>query len=368
MKFTIERGPFAKALAHVGRVVERRNTYPILSNVLLSADPDGRVTLRATDLDIEITESAPAMVSEPGITTVPASLLENIVRKVPDGSEVSFDHADQNAVVKAGRSKFNLATLTADQFPDLKSGTFTHTFAVPAADLKRMFAKVAFAISTEETRYYLNGVYFHAFEDKLRSVATDGHRLARYDLPLPDDAVGMPSVIVPRKTVAELAKLLGGYTGEVTVEMSDTKTRWTMGDVVLLSKSIEGTFPDYNRVTPELTNQVATLDSTALKAAIDRVSIVSSDRGGKAVKFSLTPGNLLLEVSNPDHGTSQEDLTADWDADALDIGFNAKYCLDCLNVLGDKDFKMSFKDAGSPTRIFSDEDPNALLVLMPMLV
>lgn len=367
MKFSIEKAVFAKALARTTRVVERRNTYPILANVRLEAK-DGSLSLRATDLDIEITASIPAMVSNPGVTTVPAALLEGIVRKFPDGSEVSFEHADHNALVKAGRSRFNLATLDADQFPDLKSGAFTHTFTVPSADLERLFAKVAFAISTEETRYYLNGIYFHAADDNLRGVATDGHRLARYDLPLPDGATGMPGVIVPRKTVTELAKLLGGFDGDVTVEMSDTKTRWTMGDVVLLSKSIEGTFPDYQRVTPALTNRIATVGSASLKSAIDRVSIVSSERGGKAVKFGLSAGNLLLEVSNPDHGTSQEDLAVDWDADPFDIGFNAKYCLDCLNVLSGKDFKMSFSDAGSPTRIFSDEDPNALLVLMPMRV
>jgi DNA polymerase-3 subunit beta len=367
MKFRIERNVFAKGLAHVSRVVERRNTYPILGNVYLSADGNG-LTIRATDLDIEITESIPALVSEPGVTTVPASLLEGIVRKFPDGSEVSFEHADHNAVVKAGRSRFNLATLDADQFPDLKSGTFTHTFTLPATDIAKMFAKVAFAISTEETRYYLNGVYFHVADGKLRGVATDGHRMARYDVDLPDGADGMPGVIVPRKTVAELSKLLGDAKGDVTVEISETKTRWAVGEVTLLSKSNEGQFPDYQRVTPDLTNQIATVDAANLKAAIDRVSIVSTDRGGKAVKFSLSDGGLLLEVTNSDHGTSQEDMPADWGGEPFTIGLNARYALDVVGVLDGKEVKFSFKDEGSPVRVFSEDDPNALMVAMPMRV
>jgi DNA polymerase-3 subunit beta len=372
LKFTIERNAFAKALSRTTRVVERRNTYPILANVLLSADMDGRLTIRATDLDIEITESIPAVVSAAGQTTVPASMLADIVRKFPDGSEVSFafDHESNNATIKAGRSRFNLATLAPDSFPDLKHGTFQHTFSLATADLARLLSKVSFAISNEETRYYLNGIYFHkpANEDLLRGVATDGHRMARYDLPLPSGAGGIPGVIIPKKTVAEVAKLLGDADGEVTIEMSDTKIRFAIGGVHLLSKLIEGTFPDYQRVTPALSNTVATVDAADLKSAIDRVSIVSSDRGGKAVKFGLSAGKLLLEVTNPDHGTSQEDMPADWGGEAFDIGYNARYALDVINALDGKQIKFSLTDAGAPTRIFSDDDPNALLVLMPMRV
>ena len=370
MRFTTERNVLVKALAHVTRVVERRNTYPILANVLLTAEADGRLLLRATDLDIEITEPVAAIVGEPGKTTVPAGMLADIVRKFPDGSEVSFDVVDggASATVKAGRSRFTLSTLPPDQYPDLKSDTFTHTFSLPAADLARLFAKVSFAISTEETRYYLNGVYFHAIGEMLRGVATDGHRMARYDLPLPDGAEGMPGVIVPRKTVAEVAKLLGDATGDITIELTENKIRLTIGGLVLLSKLIEGTFPDYQRVTPALSNTVATIDAGDLKKAIDRVSVVSSDRGGKAVKFGFSPGALLLEVSNPDHGTSQEDMAADWGGEKFDIGYNARYCLDVINALDGKQIKMSMTDAGAPTRIFSDEDPNMLAVLMPMRV
>lgn len=373
MKFTIEKAPLLKALAHVYRVVEKRNTYPILANILLEADGDA-LTMRATDLDIEITESVPAAVAAVGKTTVPGHMLHDIVRKLPDG-EISFEMKDDaSAVVKAGRSRFNLACLSPDSFPDLKSGTFPHTFSIAAAALSKIISQTSFAISNEETRYYLNGIYFHVTREEgngpefLRGVATDGHRLARGQCEAPAGAAGMPGIILPKKAVGEIQKLLDGVKDDVQVEVSDNKIRLVIGGVTILSKVIEGTFPDYQRVTPALSNTIAEINIGDLRKAIDRVSTIASDRGGKAIKFGLGPNGLELAVTNPDHGSSTEELEAEWGGDPMEIGFNARYALDVLNAVGGEKVKMSITDAGSPTRIYSDEDPTALYVLMPMRV
>lgn len=371
MKFSIERAVFAKALSHVTRVVERRNTYPILANVVLAADPDGRLSLRATDLDIEITEPVTATVSEPGITTVPGHMLSEIIRKMPDGAEITFEETDHSSVVKAGRSRFNLAGLSPDSYPELKSGEFTHSFEIPAKDLARIIAKTAFAISTEETRFYLNGVYLHTVEDMgemaLRAVATDGHRLARCQCPAPDGAVGMPGIIVPRKTVGEIAKLIDGAE-TVLVEISTNKIRLTINQTVLTSKLIEGQFPDYQRVMPKENNKHAIVAKTELDKALDRVATMASERGGKAVKLTLAEGNLTLEVSNPDHGAATEEMAVQFDpSERMEIGFNAKYLADVLHVLDGDDVRLELKEAGDPALLRSDGDDGSFLaVLMPM--
>jgi len=370
MKFTIERAALLKVVAHVSRVVERRNTYPILANVLITA-ADGQITLRATDLDIEITESAQAIIDAPGKTTVPAGTLHEIVRKAAEGA-LTFTLGENDIVIKSGRSRFSLNILSPESFPDLKVGTFTHEFTMPAADLARIIAKTAFAISTEETRYYLNGIFLHVDEDEkrmpvLRGVATDGHRMARCECPAPDGSNGMPGIIVPRKAVGEISKLLDAG-GDIKVEVSDTKIRIAIGGVSLLSKLIEGTFPDYKRVTPALSNTVASVKVSDLRAAIDRVSVISSDRGGKAVKFKLETGKLEISVTNPDHGDSVEDMDAIWEAEPFEIGFNARYANDILGIVSGKQVSISVSEPGSPTRLFAEDDPSTLFVLMPMRI
>ncbi len=371
MKVTLERNHLLKSLGHVHRVVERRNTYPILANVLMSAK-DGGLDLRATDLDIEVTEMVPAMVGTPGVTTVPAHTLYDIVRKLADGAEVRLETAGEQLTVSSGRSRFQLACLSPDSFPDLKSGTFTHSFVLPAATLRELIERTQFAISTEETRYYLNGIYFHTLdvngELTLRAVATDGHRLARAEAAAPAGAKAMPGIIVPKKTVSEVQKLLEGADGEVAVELSDTKIRFTLGSVVLLSKLIEGTFPDYERVTPKNNDTQLLVDRATFATAVDRVSTIASDRGGKAVKLVLSQGQLELSVINPDHGTASEELAVDFESDAFEIGFNARYLLDIIGQIRSENAVFLFNDAGSPTLVREDGAARALYVLMPMRV
>ncbi len=371
MRVVLERSSLLKSLNHVHRVVERRNTIPILSNVLLSAD-GANLSLKATDLDLEVTESIAAMVEQAGSTTVPAHLLYDIVRKLPDGSEVMLKlDEDGNAMtVIAGRSSFRLQCLPQSDFPQLSAGTFTHIFRIEAPALKALIDKTQFAISTEETRYYLNGIFLHTIGDqdlKLRAVATDGHRLARSETSAPSGSEGMPGIIVPRKTVSELQKLLDDPETTVTVELSDTKIRFTIGPVVLTSKLIDGTFPDYQRVIPTGNDRKLIIDRQSFASAVDRVSTISSERG-RAVKLSIGSGQVTLAVNNPDSGSATEELAADYDADPIEIGFNARYLLDVAAQLSGGDARFMLADAGSPTLIHDTSDENTLYVLMPMRV
>jgi DNA polymerase-3 subunit beta len=372
MRITIERSNLLKSLNHVHRVVERRNTIPILSNVLLKADGQN-LDMKATDLDLEITEATPASVEQAGATTVPAHLLYDIVRKLSDGSEVLLATSADGAsmTVASGRSKFSLQCLPQSDFPDLTAGSFSHTFRLKATDLKMLIDRTQFAISTEETRYYLNGIFIHTIESKgdlkLRAVATDGHRLARADVDAPSGSEGMPGIIIPRKTVGELQKLVDNPDLTVTVEVSDAKIRFTIGSIVLTSKLIDGTFPDYQRVIPTNNDKELKIDCQSFAQAVDRVSTISSERG-RAVKLALTEGQLTLTVNNPDSGSATEELAVGYENDPLEIGFNAKYLLDITAQLSGTEAVFMLADPGSPTLVRDLAGDDALYVLMPMRV
>jgi DNA polymerase-3 subunit beta len=371
MRVRIERANLLRALNHVHRVVERRNTIPILANVLLRAEGN-ELSLKATDLDLEIVERVPAEVEQGGAATVPAHMLYDIVRKLPDGAEISLDTGSgQTMALKAGRARFSLQMLPDADFPDLQTGDLPITFTIPAELLKRLIDRTQFAISTEETRYYLNGIYFHVVgaggEARLRAVATDGHRLAKAEAPAPEGSVGMPGIILPRKTVGEIQKLLERPDAEVTISLSDSKLRLGMGDLVLTSKLIDGTFPDYERVIPKANDKVLTLDKADFERAVDRVSTVSSDRG-RAVKLSLAEDRMVLAVNNPDSGSATDEIPVDYGADPLEIGFNSRYLLDIAGQLTTENAIFRLADPGSPTLIEGSGEADALYVLMPMRV
>ncbi|GIL02882.1 MAG: DNA polymerase III subunit beta [Alphaproteobacteria bacterium] len=372
MRVTIERSNLLKSLNHVHRVVERRNTIPILSNVLIRT-ADNELQLKATDLDLEVFEKVPAMVEQSGATTVPAHMLFDIVRKLPEGAEVMLAvEPDANTFrVAAGRSRFSLQMLPEGDFPDITAGAFSHSFKIAASALARLIECTQFAISTEETRYYLNGIYLHTLEEggelHLRAVATDGHRLARAQMKAPAGSEGMPGVIVPRKAVGEIQKLVEDPEAIVTIELSDTKIRITVGPVVLTSKLIDGTFPDYNRVIPTGNDKKLVMDRAGFAAAVDRVSTISSERG-RAVKMQLSDGLLVLTVNNPDSGSATEELPVGYEAAALEIGFNSRYLLDITGQLSGEEAIFMLADPGSPTLIRDSSDSGAIYVLMPMRV
>jgi DNA polymerase-3 subunit beta len=349
MKVTVERAQLLKSLGHVHRVVERRNTIPILGNVLVRAE-SARLSLKATDLDLEVTETLAAESGTGGSTTVPAHMFYDIVRKLPDGAQIVLEGDGDRSVlaIRAGRSRFTLQTLPENDFPDLAAGDMTHSFTLAAA-----------------------GIYLHAAgSDKaptLRAVATDGHRLAQVDLPLPKGAAGMPGVIVPRKTVGEVQRLIEDNEAEIQIELSQGKIRFTIGNVVLTSKLIDGTFPDYGRVIPQNNDKELIVDKKDFEAAVDRVSTISSERG-RAVKLALSPGKLVLSVTNPDSGSATEELEVEYASDALDIGFNSRYLLDIAAQIEGEVAVLRLADPGSPTLVQDKDSKGALYVLMPMRV
>ncbi|MBT4873557.1 MAG: DNA polymerase III subunit beta [Marinovum sp.] len=372
MKLSIERSVLLKAVSQAQSVVERRNTIPILANVLIEAEGEN-VHFRATDLDIEVMDRAVAQVERAGSTTVSAVTLHEIVRKLPDGALVTLtdDGASGRITVEAGRSNFSLATLPKEDFPVMASSEYTANFTAPAPVLRRLFDKSKFAISTEETRYYLNGVYMHVSDSDgghvLRCVATDGHRLARIDADLPEGAKDMPGVIVPRKTVAELRKVLEDDDMQIAVSVSETKVRFATSDITMTSKVIDGTFPDYTRVIPQGNTKKLEVDASEFARAVDRVSTVSSERS-RAVKLSLDEDRLVLSVNSPDSGAAEEELAVAYGDEHLEIGFNAKYLLEIANQVDRENAVFMFNSSGDPTLMREGNDASAVYVVMPMRV
>jgi len=371
MKMIIERAILLKALGHVHSVVERRNTIPILSNVKFDAD-DGVLRLNATDMDIDIIEEVAASVSATGGATVSVHTLYDIVRKLPEGAQVEIDGDGSGQVtLSAGRSRFSLASLPVDEFPVLSSGEFPHQFSVSGDDLRGLVDRTRFAISTEETRYYLNGIYLHEVERNgaamLRSVATDGHRLASAEVPLPTGAEGMPDVILPRKAVGELRKLVDELSGEIEISLSASKIRFSFDNLTLTSKLIDGTFPDYKRVIPEGNDKIMEVSRGSFAEAVDRVSAISSEKS-RAIKLSLSENMLVLSASSQEYGSATEELEIAYHGDQIEIGFNAAYLLDVTRQIEGETARFSMSDAASPTVMQETDDDSALYVLMPMRV
>lgn len=391
MKLTIERGALLKALGHVQSVVERRNTIPILSNVLLRADAAGvsgnggpqgaSLALSATDMDLEIIERVPTQIERPGRTTAPAHTLYDIVRKLREGAQIEIEASGERSsmVLRSGRSTFTLACLPPEDYPVMASGDLAHHFALTAAELRSLVDRTRFAISTEETRYYLNGIYLHATKNDevpvIRAVATDGHRLARVEMVLPEGAAGMPGVIIPRKTVIELRKLVEESEDEIQVSLSETKIRFTTGEASLTSKLIDGTFPDYDRVIPSNNDKILEVKCKEFAEAVDRVSTISTEKS-RAVKLAIAPpgagggngGSLTVSATSPENGTAIEELEVRYLAEPIEIGFNSRYLLDITAQIGGEGAQFVMSDSASPTIVRDRADSSALYVLMPMRV
>jgi len=371
MKFSIDRAALLRAVNHVQGVVEKRNTVPILSNVLMKAE-DGVLALAATDMDLEMNEAVAAQIEQPGATTVPAHMLHDIVRKLADDASVSFELAPDgySMMVKSGRSNFKLSCLPVADFPEIGAGDLPSEFSISSSDLRALIDRTKFAMSTEETRYYLNGIYLHAVENEgvtlLRAVATDGHRLSRYEMPCPAGAENIPGIIVPRKAVLEIRKLIEEAADTIQINISESKIRFTFDHIVMTSKLIDGTFPDYDRVIPKGNDKVVELDPKVFTSAIDRVSTIS-DGKTRAVKIAMNGKVMTLSASTPEAGSATEEVEISSDAN-MEIGFNARYLLDITSQIEGPGCRITLADSASPTIIQDNSDPSALYVLMPLRV
>lgn len=361
MKITIEQKTLSAGLTKVIGIIEKKATMPILANVHMSAS-NGVLTFRATDLDVEAVTNVDCDVAQDGVATVPADLLINIVKKYKTSQTVSMVVDDQKMTISQGRAVFNLATSPAADYPKLGDDDYAATFEMQSDDLARMFGKVSFAMSSEETRYYLQGVYFHPCEKGISTVATDGHRLAQTWIDQQEDFTG---VIVPRKTVAELKKVLGS--DPVNVSVSAFKIRFDMGDTVITSKVIDGTFPDYIRVIPTGNNDSFTVDAASFSGAASMVAMVSEDKQARRVGVEVSSGSVRLSVSGAQNNAEDFIDAVVSGPDAV-MGFNSRYLADALAQADGGDVVLNYNGADpmSPALITATDDERFLAVVMPM--
>ena len=378
MKLKLERGPLLKSLARLQSIVEKRNTIPILSHIKLEC-AGSTLTMSATDMDLAAVEKISATVEKQGAVTVPAHTFYDIVRKFPENATVSLDvDANKGQVkIQGGNAKFSLSCLSASDFPVLSEGDMPFSFALSPKECVNLIDKARFAMSTEETRYYLNGVYLHVApasefsgikgQDSLKAVATDGHRLARIEVALPAGAKGMPGVIVPRKAVSELRKLIEEAADTVQISLSESKIRFACGNVTLVSKLIDGTFPDYERVIPTANTKLLEIDAKTFSQAIDRVSTISTEKT-RGIKITLGQGSVTLAASSPENGTATEEVPANYAAEAIEIGFNSRYLLEVLSQLEGDSAQILLSDGASPALVRDSADVTALYVVMPMRI
>lgn len=372
MQLAIERSALLRSLSHVQNVVERRTAIPVLANVKLEA-VEGELRMTATDLDLALATREPANVIEHGTTTVAAHTLFDIVRKLPEGCEVTISQRPGTGELslRAARSHFELPTLPVDEFPALGDEELDVSFRIPAPVLLRMIDKVRFAMSTEETRYYLNGIHFHPLRQGatsvLRAVATDGHRLARVEAELPEGAAALPPIIVPRKAVAEARKLVDGREDEVRIDVSVSRIRLVVDNSVLTSRLVEGQFPDYERVIPKNADRIAVLETKPFGEAVDRVSTILTERM-RSVKLSFANGQVVLSSVSAESGRASEELDAEYTGEPLEIGFNARYILDMLNEIDGEQVRFEMTSPAAPTVVRDPADSSVLFVLMPMRV
>lgn len=373
MKILTEHRPLLRAVTHAQGVVERRNTLPVLANVLIDAR-DGTLRIAATDTDIEIIETVPdAQITTPGAAMADARMFYEIVRKSPDGSQIEIEHdgKNDNLTIKIGRSRFQLRSINSEGFPAMSDDELPHRFVIGAEELRRLINKTRFIIPNEETRHYINGMYIHRKEidgvEKMRAAVTDGHRLACISLTLPSGAEKIPGVIIPRKTINELQKLLEGAEEDVTCWFSENKCRFELEGVVMTSKLIDGTFPDYERVIPTDNDRSLSVNGKAFSEAVDRVSTITSEKS-RAVKLALESNLLRVSASNLDGEDAQEDVVANYSSEEMEIGFNGNYLLEISNACDGEDSAFSLKDAGSPAIIRDSEDEELLYILMPMRI
>ena len=375
MEVKINSSELLKALNHVHGIVEVRHTLPILSNIILIAKDD-ILSLSSTNLDIYCSDVISAEIQTAGEISVSAITFFEIVKRLPAGSDVimSMESTDSELVIKCGRSKFNLSTLKIDDFPTISDADLSTAFVMTSEELIRLVDKTKFAISNEETRYYLNGIFFHKAERNsiqfLRAVATDGHRLAQYDIPLPQGAEDMTGIIIPKKTIQELRKVLDDADGDINISLNENKIKFSFNNLKIISKVIDGTFPDYTKVIPKDNDKKFSTKNTELKNAIDRVSAVAvnEEAKSKAIKLSIENNKMYLKVESQSKGSADETIDINYNNEKVDIGFNSRYLTDICNEVDGDEIDISLYDSISPAIILDKTDENLFFVLMPMRI
>ncbi len=375
MDFKVNSSDLLKAISHIHGVVEIRHTLPILSNMIITVK-DGSLKLCSTNLDIYCSDQVSAEVVSQGEISVSASTFYEIVKRLPNGSDLhaTLDEVSSSLILKCGRSKFNLTTMKTDDFPMIADSDLDTKFVLSATELIRMIDKTKFAISNEETRYYLNGIFFHKAQKNsieiLRAVATDGHRLAQYDIPLPQGAEEMTGLIIPKKTILELRRVLDDANGDINISLNDNKIKFSFNELTIISKVIDGTFPDYTKVIPKNNNKVFSTNSNELKSAIDRVSAVSisEEIKSKAIKLLIESNKLLLSVESLSRGSANEEVDINYNEERVEIGFNSRYLVDICNEIDGDEVIVHILDSISPAIILDKSDENLFFVLMPMRI
>ena len=363
MKFSIERSALLKPLQAVIGVVERRQTMPILANVLLSAK-DGQLAITATDLEVELVASTELDIDNAGEVTVPGRKLLDICRALPEDVKVTVSLSGDKLAVRAGRSKFSLATLPAAEFPTVDEITTDNVIQIPQSLLGQLLEKTHFSMAQQDVRYYLNGLLIETGDAHLRAVATDGHRLALSQVSLDGEKLPAKQVIVPRKGVLELQRLLSGD-GELSLALGSNHIRIQLDGIRFTSKLIDGRFPEYERVIPKDPGNSLTADRQTLKSALQRTAILSNEKY-RGIRLVLNDGGLTLQAHNPEQEEAEEEVEVEYTGDDMEIGFNVNYLLDALGVIDSEAVTVAFLDANSSCLIREPGDDESKYVVMPM--
>ncbi|MBQ7185673.1 MAG: DNA polymerase III subunit beta [Alphaproteobacteria bacterium] len=370
MEFSVFRQVLVRALGHMQSIVEKRATLPILMNVKLEVADD--LILSATNVDLELVEHVAADVTLVGKTTVPVQMLYDIVRHLPEDSEISFKQSGDLLVVSCGSAVFRIPTLPAENFPAMAGSNLTTKFQMTTGDLAHLINQTKFAIPTDDVRYHLGGIFFHISNDdgdsKLTAGATDAQRMALCAMPAPAGSAEMPSVILPRRVIGELSKLLEDATvDDVMLELSDTKARFSIGGAILTSKLVDAQYPNYRVVIPKGNDKIAVMNRKQFLGAVDLVSQASVDKT-KSVQLTFSMNKLVVNASSPDSGTGTQELDIEYNGDAsFTVTFNVKFLMDVVGQVEGEKIQMEMQDPLSPTILKStDKDTDALFILMPM--
>ncbi len=367
MKFSISRDDLLKTLNLVAGVVERRQTLPILVNVLMVLEDD-RLSLTGTDLEVELVGRLQlSAAGESGQVTVPARKLADICKSLPEGSDIDFSMKDNKVTVKSGRSRFTLSTLPSTEFPSIEDSMGTHQLRLKQGQLKRLIDRTGFAMAQQDVRYYLNGMLLELDKGQLRVVATDGHRLAMCTLPekLSVSGDGDVEVIVPRKGVTELARLLQDDEADIAIVIGSNHLRAMTDDYTFTSKLVDGKFPDYQRVLPRSPDNILLGSRLELRQAFTRTAILSNEKY-RGVRLKLSKNTLDISANNPEQEEAEEKVSVDFSGDSMEVGFNVSYLLDVLGVLTGEQVKMSLADPNSSALLEESEEGDSLYVVMPM--